>query len=461
MREKLASRLGFILLSAGCAIGLGNVWRFPYIVGQNGGGWFVLLYLFCLALVGFPILVMEFSAGRAAQRSVVKLHCALTPASRVWRLHGFAGFLGNLMLMMFYTTVTGWMVIYFLKTAGGAFAGMEPDAVGAAFNAMLGDAGTQILAMLAVTLGSATVCAIGLQRGLERISKVMMLFLLALIVVLAVHSVMLGGAMKGVAFYLVPDFGRMREVGVAKVVVEAMNHAFFTLSIGIGSMAIFGSYVDRRRTLTGEGLHVCVLDTLVALCAGLIIIPACFAFDVAPGQGPGLVFVTLPNVFNHMAGGRVWGTLFFVFMSFAALTTVLAVFENILACICDLTGWGRRRACIVLAVAIPLLSLPCIFGFNRWAAFRPFGPGSCVLDLEDFFVSNILLPIGGFLFALYCCHRYGWGWRSFLAEANAGSGPRLPEGGLAERVLRVYCAYVLPVIILGIFVLGLVSKFCG
>ena len=453
MREKLASRLGFILLSAGCAIGIGNVWRFPYVTGQSGGGWFVLLYLVFLALLGVPVLVMEFAVGRAAQRSLAKAHEALTPERRPWRAHGVAGVLGNVVLMMFYTTVTGWMVLYFLKTAGGAFAGASPEGVGAAFGAMLGDPWEQAAAMAGVCVGAAAVCAVGLQKGLERVTKWMMLALLALIAVLAVNSVLLDGAGEGLRFYLVPDFARMRSVGVLAVVANAMNQAFFTLSLGIGAMAIFGSYIGRERTLLGEAVNVAALDTVVAICAGLVIIPACFAYGVEAGQGPGLVFVTLPNVFNHMAGGRLWGSLFFLFMSFAALSTVLAVFETVIAGIRDYTGWSRGRACAVIAVAMPVLSLPCVLGFSAWSAFQPFGEGSNVLDLEDFLVSDVLLPLGSLAFALYCCHRYGWGWERFLAEANAGAGAKFPAWA------RRYCAYVLPLVIVTIFVLGFVRRF--
>jgi len=453
-RERLASRLGFILLSAGCAIGLGNVWRFPYIAGQNGGGWFVALYLVFLAIIGLPILIMEFAAGRASQRSIAKLHKALTPERPAWGFHGVAGTVGCIVLMMFYTTVTGWMLVYFCKSAAGSFTGLEPAQIGAAFGGMLADPWTQLAAMLVVTLSSVVVCAAGLQRGLERVTKWMMLCLLVMIVALAFNSLTLPGADKGLAFYLIPDFARMRSVGIAKVVVEAMNHAFFTLSIGIGSMAIFGSYIDKRHTLLKEALQVASIDTVVALVAGLVIIPACFAFSLEAAQGPGLVFVTLPNVFNHMAGGRFWGSLFFLFMSCAALTTVLAVFECIIACLRDYTGWSRLRACAVVAAAIPVLSIPCILGFNAWSGFMPFGKGSCVLDLEDFIVSNLLLPLGGLAFAVYCCHRCGWGWRNFLDEVNAGKGLKL--GG---TLVSVYCRFILPIVVLGIFIVGLLAKF--
>jgi len=453
MREKLSSRLGFILLSAGCAIGIGNVWRFPYVTGQSGGGWFVLLYLFFLISLGLPVMVMEFAVGRAAQRSIAGAHAVLTPGRPAWRLHGAAGTLGLVLLMMFYTTVSGWMVLYFLKTVAGTFVGQSPEAIGSAFGSMLADPVQQTAATVCVCFGSVAVCAFGLQGGLERVTKGMMLALLALIVVLAVNSVFLDGAEKGLRFYLVPDFARMRSVGLGTVVANAMNQAFFTLSLGIGAMTIFGSYIGRERTLLGEAAHVTVLDTVVALCAGLIVIPACFAYGVEPGQGPGLIFVTLPNVFNHMPGGRLWGSLFFLFMCFAALSTVLAVFEAIIASVRDYAGWSRRRASALVAAAMPLLSLPCVFGFNVWSRFQPLGKGSCVLDLEDFLVSDLLLPLGALAFAFYCAHRFGWGWRRFLDESNAGCGLRFPVG------LRVYCGYVLPLVILSVFAVGLVRRF--
>ena len=421
MREKLSSRIGFIFLSAGCAIGLGNVWRFPYVAGKSGGGWFVLFYLVSLALLGIPILAMEFAAGRAAQRSIAKMHSALVPEKRAWRLHGVAGFVGNLVLMMFYTVVTGWMLIYFCRMAAGRFDGLDTAGIGAAFNAMLGDPVAMGTAAVVVTAMAAAVCSIGLQKGVERVSKVMMGMLLALIVVLAVRSVLLPGAGKGVAFYLVPDFAKVREIGVGNVFVEAMN--------------------------------VAALDTSVALAAGLIVIPACFAFGIEPAQGPGLVFVTLPNVFNSMPLGRLWGSLFFAFMGFAALTTVLAVFENVVACIMDYFGLGRRGACAAAALLISVLSMPCVLGFNVWSSFEPFGKGTCVLDLEDFVVSDILLPLGSLAFAVFCTRRYGWGWKNFLAEVNAGEGWPFPAR------LRLYCAYGIPLIILSLFVTGLLRRF--
>ena len=433
------------------------------MAGQNGGGWFVAIYLACLVLIGLPILVMEFAAGRASQRSIAQCHEVVTPDKPIWRAHGVAGLLGCTLLMMFYTTVTGWMNIYFVKSAAGVFESLKAEAVGAEFPRMLASPLPMLAAMLSVTLVSTVVCAIGLRRGVERVTKWMMLCLLVLIVALAANSLYLdiknsGGT--GAGFYLMPDFARMKSIGIVKVVTEAMNQAFFTLSLGIGSMLIFGSYIGRDRTLLGEGLHVALLDTAVAISAGLIIIPACFAYNVNPGQGTGLIFVTLPNVFLNMPLGRLWGSLFFVFMSFAALTTVIAVFEAILACLMEYFGWSRVKAGIATGAGVAVLSVPCVLGFNVWSGFHPLGAGSCVLDLEDFIVSNLLLPLGGLAFVLYCCHRCGWGWKGFTDEANAGEGPKIPVGrSFAATAMRVYCAYLLPAAVLLIFVLGIVDKF--
>ena len=466
-RETLGSRLGFILLSAGCAIGIGNVWRFPWLAGQYGGAWFVLAYLLCLALLGLPVLTMEFAMGRAARRSPVLLYQALGRPG--WRWHGAVSLLGNVLLMMYYTTVAGWMLSYFAFSAAGAFAGLDAASVGAKFASTLASPALQVGPLALVVAAGFAVCAVGLRGGLERVTKWLMLALLALMVLLAVHSVLLPntaettlpdgttatvGALDGLRYFLVPDASAVAARGGWLVLLrEAMNQAFFTLSLGIGSMAIFGSYVNRDRALPGEALRVTLLDTLVALCAGLIVIPACFAFGVEPGAGPGLLFVTLPNVFGGMAAGRLWGSLFFVFMSFAAFSTVLAVFENILACVRDLTGWTRRRAAPLCAVALFLLSLPCALGWSLLAGFHPLGPDSGVLDLEDFLVSNLILPIGALAYAVFCCHRFAWGWDAFSAEANTGRGLRLPAW------MRPYCAYILPLLILVVFLLGLVHVF--
>ena len=453
MREKLSSRLGFILLSAGCAIGLGNVWRFPYVAGQDGGGCFAAFYLLFSLVLGIPVLMMEFAAGRAAQRSIARLHETLTPEKRLWRGHGVLGLVGSICILIFYTTITGWTLLYFLKMASGALAGLTPDGVGAVFDAMLADPGQQIGAMAAACAIAAIVCAAGLQSGLERVAKWMMLALLLLIVALAVNSVLMDRDGRGVRFFLLPDISRMRSVGVLKVAVDAMNQSFYSLSLGIGCMSIFGSYIGKEKTLLGEAVNVAVLDTLVAVFAGLIIIPACFAHGVELGQGPGLVFVALPNVFNQLPCGRLWGSLFFLFISFAALTSVFAVFENIVACIRDCTGWGRVTTCALTGVGLVILSVPCVLGFNVWSAFHPFGGETNVLDLEDFLVSNCMFPLGSIAFAVYCCHRFGWGWKRFSDEANAGQGPKVAAW------MRPYCAYVLPLIILSIFIIGLVDRF--
>ena len=450
MGERLSSRLGFIFISAGCAIGLGNVWRFPYVAGANGGGVFVAIYLGFLLVLGVPLLTMEFAAGRAARRSMACLHRELAPRHRAWRLQAGACVLGNALLMMFYTVVTGWMLVYCCRTAAGSFAHQDPAAIADAFHAMLARPGTMALATLAVTTLAALVLAAGVVKGLERMSKWMMGSLLVLIVVLAVRSLSLPGAARGVRFLLSPDLATARSIGWVKVVTAAMNQAFFTLSLGIGAMAVFGGYIGRERRLMGEALNVAALDTFVAVVAGLVIMPATFAYGLEPGQGPALVFVTLPNVFAHMPLGRLWGALFFLFMAFAALTTVLAVFENLLAAIRDWWGLGRLRAALVLALAMPLLAMPCVLGFNRWAAFTPLGPGTNVLDLEDYVVSNLLLPLGALAFALFCTRRWGWGWEAFLAEANAGTaGARFP------RWLRVYATWVLPAVVLAVLLLGL------
>lgn len=449
-REQLGSRLGFILLSAGCAIGIGNVWKFPYMVGQYGGGAFVLIYLFFLVILGIPVMTMEFAMGRAGQRSPARLYQQLEPKGSKWHLHGYVAMAGNYILMMFYTSVAGWMLDYFVRTAGGQFVGADTDGVAAKFSQMLGDPLRMTLFMGIIVVVGFLVCSFSLQKGLERITKWMMVALLVIMVVLAINSVCTAGGSQGLRFYLVPDLARMKKVGIGNVVAGAMNQAFFTLSLGIGAMAIFGSYIGKERALMGESARVAALDTLVALCSGLIIFPACFAYGVQPDSGPSLIFITLPNIFNHMPLGRVWGSLFFVFMSFAAFSTVLGVFENIVSCTMDLSGWSRKKACLFNGILMLLLSMPCVLGFNVLSKFQPLGPGTGVLDLEDFVVSNLLLPLGSLIFIFFCTSRYGWGWKNFTKEANTGKGLKV------QRWMRGYMCYVLPVLVAVILVLGLI-----
>ena len=448
-REKLGSRMGFIVLSAGCAIGIGNVWRFPYITGLYGGSAFVLFYLFFLFTMGIPVMTMEFAVGRASRRSIIKSFTKLEKPGAKWHLHGYLGMAGNYLLMMFYTTVAGWMLYYFYQMLTGRFTGKSPEQVGAMFQDMLSEPLVLTVSMVVVVAAGILICSMGLQKGVERITKIMMSLLLVIIVVLAVHGLTLEGSMEGVKFYLLPDFQRMKQVGIWETVTAAMNQAFFTLSLGIGSMAIFGSYIDKKRTLLGEAVNIAVLDTFVALVSGLIIFPTCFAFGISPDAGPQLIFVTLPNVFNSMAGGRIWGTLFFVFMTFAAFSTILAVFENIISCCMDLFHWSRKKACLVNLAALIVLSLPCVLGYNLWSAFQPLGEGSAVLDLEDFAVSNVILPIGSLCYLLFCVTRYGWGFDHYLEEANTGTGLKMPKG------LRFYLSYILPVLLVFLIVLGL------
>lgn len=449
-REQLGSRLGFILLSAGCAIGIGNVWKFPYMVGQYGGGAFVLIYLFFLVILGIPVMTMEFAMGRAGQRSPARLYQQLEPKGSKWHLHGYVAMAGNYILMMFYTSVAGWMLDYFVRTAGGQFVGADTDGVAAQFSQMLGDPLRMTLFMGIIVVVGFLVCSFSLQKGLERITKWMMVALLVIMVVLAINSVCTAGGSQGLRFYLVPDLARMKKVGIGNVVAGAMNQAFFTLSLGIGAMAIFGSYIGKERALMGESARVAALDTLVALCSGLIIFPACFAYGVQPDSGPSLIFITLPNIFNHMPLGRVWGSLFFVFMSFAAFSTVLGVFENIVSCTMDLSGWSRKKACLFNGILMLLLSMPCVLGFNLLSKFQPLGPGTGVLDLEDFVVSNLLLPLGSLIFIFFCTSRYGWGWKNFTKEANTGKGLKV------QRWMRGYMCYVLPVLVAVILVMGLI-----
>ena len=460
-RETFASRLGFVLISAGCAIGLGNVWRFPFIVGQYGGAAFVLIYLFFLFVMGLPIMAMEFAVGRASRKSIAVSFHALEPAGSKWHWYSLFGMAGNYMLMMFYTTVAGWMLIYFAKMASGTFTGLDAAGMEAVFSGMLAQPGLMLAGMTLVVLLCMGICSRGLQNGVERITKYMMLALLFLLFALAVRSVTLPGAGEGLAFYLKPDFSKLAEdasgafsfARLGEVVFAAMGQAFFTLSLGIGAMAIFGSYIGKERRLLGEALNVTLLDTFVAFVSGLVIFPAAFAFGITPDAGPSLIFVTLPNVFNAMPGGRLWGALFFIFLSFAALSTVIAVFENILSCCMDLFGWSRKKACLINAIALLILSLPCALGFNLLSGIHPLGGSSNFLDLEDFLVSNIILPVGSLIFLLFAVSKRGWGWENFMAEANAGRGLKV------KNWMRGYMTYILPFLFLGIFLIGLVTYF--
>ena len=452
-RETFASRLGFIFLSAGCAIGLGNVWRFPFITGQYGGAAFVLIYILFLLLFAMPIMVMEFAVGRASKQSVSRSFAVLQPKNKIWSLWGYAGWIGNCILMMFYTTVTGWMISYTYYSAVGTFAPLDTEAVGGFFNTLLTDPEELVSWMSVAVLIGAAICWAGLRNGVERITKIMMFGMLIIMFALAMRSVTLEGAEKGLEFYLKPDFGKLVSQGLGTTLYAALGQAFFTLSLGIGSMAIFGSYIEKDRSLFGESILVTGLDTLVALTAGLIIFPACFAYNVKPDAGPGLIFVTLPNMFNQMPNGQIWGTLFFLFMSFAALSTVVAVFETIVACFMDAWHWSRHKSTIAMAVLVFVFSIPCALGFNKWAGFQPLGPGSGVLDLEDFIVSNNLLPIGSVIYLLFCVTRYGWGWDNFVAEADLGKGLKFP------KFLRAYFTYVVPVIMLIIIFVGYYQTF--
>lgn len=452
-RERLGSRLGFILLSAGCAIGIGNVWRFPYIAGEYGGGAFVLFYILFLVAFGVPVMTMEFAVGRASRQSAVRSFQVLEKKGSRWHLHGGLAFAGNLLLMMFYTTVAGWMLHYFYLSVTGKYMGMNPAGVAGVFGGMLGDWKTMMFWMALVVAAGMGICAIGLQNGVERITKWMMGALIVIMVVLAVHSVLMRGGAEGLRFYLIPDFGRMMEKGIGATMVAAMNQAFFTLSLGIGAMAIFGSYIDKKHSLLGEAVRIAGLDTFVAITAGLIIFPACFAYGVNPDSGPSLIFVTLPNIFANMSGGRIWGSLFFLFMSFAAFSTVLAVFENIMSMTMELFHFNRKKGAVINMVVVFILSVPCVLGFNLWSGFEPLGSGTGVLDLEDFLVSNLILPIGSLVYLLFCVSRWGWGFERYLAEANEGEGMKMPGG------LRWYLTWVLPVVVGFIFIQGLIGYF--
>ncbi len=445
-RENLSSRFGFILLSAGCAIGLGNVWRFPYITGKYGGAGFVIIYLLFLIILGLPIMAMEFAIGRGSKQNIGLSLKTLEPAGTKWHWYGPFAIAGNYLLLMFYTTITGWLLYYFYSSATGAFNGVDTAFVNTYFSELLASPFQQIFWMLLAIVIVFLIVIQGLKNGVEKFTKWMMVCLLFLIIILAIHSIFLPNATEGISFYLKPSFTNLKEAGLGEGIYAALGQAFFTLSLGIGAMSIFGSYIDKSRTLAGESVRIIALDTFVAIMSGLIIFPACSSFGVEAGSGPSLLFITLPNIFAQMKGGMVWGALFFLFMAFAALSTLITVSENIVSYWIDCKGWNRKKACLVNAIAIAILSLPCILGFNVLSGFQPFGPGTGVLDLEDFFVSNLLLPIGSLIFLLFCTSRYGWGWKNFLNEANEGVGLKYPKW------IRIYVSYILPLIVL--FVMG-------
>lgn len=450
-REGFQSRLGFILVSAGCAIGIGNVWRFPYVAGQNGGGVFVLLYLIFLLGMGVPVLTMELAVGRASRKSAVLGYQALEKPGSKWHIHGWFCILGCYMLMMYYTTVSGWMVSYFFKFAAGVFRpGMSAEESGAVFSELLASPGEMGIWMALTVILGFLVCSMGLRKGLERISKIMMSALLILIVVLAVHSILLSGASEGISFYLVPSLEKVKSVGITTVVTEAMNQSFFTLSLGIAAMEIFGSYMTKDNSLPGEAVRICALDTFVAIMSGLIIFPACFSYGVQPDAGPSLIFITLPNVFVNMAGGRIWGALFFLFMTFASFSTVMAVFENLISFCVDMFGLERKSAVLINGAIVLIASLPCVLGYNIWSNLHLIG-GRDVLDSEDFIVSNLLLPIGSLIYLLFCVTRFGWGFDRYMEECNQG------EGLTFSKKLKPYFQFVLPVLIIVIIIQGLIG----
>lgn len=448
-RESFKSRLGFLLVSAGCAIGIGNVWRFPYVVGENGGGIFVLFYLLFLVAMGLPVLTMELAVGRGSRKSAVLAYKELEKPKSKWHIHGWFAILGCYVLMMYYTTVSGWMVSYFYKFVTGEFkAGMDVDATGSVFSDLLADPKQMGFWMILTVIVGFIVCSRGLQNGLERISKIMMTALLVLIVVLAVHSITLSGAGEGLRFYLIPNLSTVEKVGIGNVISAAMNQAFFTLSLGVAAMEIFGSYMSKNLALAGEGVRICALDTFVAVMSGLIIFPACFSYGVEVTSGPKLIFVTLPNVFVNMAGGRIWGSLFFLFMTFASFSTVIAVFENIMSFAMDMFGWSRNKTAIINCIIILIASLPCVLGYNVWSDLHLIG-GRDVLDSEDFLVSNLLLPLGSLIYLLFCVTKWGWGFDNYIEEVNTGSGLKM------SRKLKPYFQFVLPVLILIILIQGL------
>ena len=452
-RETFGSRLGFILVSAGCAVGIGNVWKFPYMCGQFGGAAFILIYLVFLLIMGIPVMVCEFGVGRASRHSVAAAYETLEPQGTKWHITKWIGIIGCYFLMMFYTTVGGWMLYYCVRSFSGDFVGADMETVSAGFSDMLGNMPLMTFWTILICIIGFGVCAFGIQKGIEKVSKFMMTALLLIMIVLAIHSVMMKGAGAGIRFYLIPDFKQMAEIGIGNVIFGAMSQAFFTLSIGIGAMLIFGSYMEKDQRLFGEAVNITVLDTVVALMAGFIIIPACFAYGIEPGAGPSLIFITIPNIFAQVAGGRVWGGLFFLFLSFAAFTTLVAVFENIISFDMDLFGWSRKKSTLVSLILIIILSMPCVMGFNVLAGFTPLGEGSTIMDLEDFIVSNNLLPLGSLGYVLFCTKKNGWGWSSFLEEINQGEGWKFPSG------IKGYMSYGLPLLIIIIYLKGYYDKF--
>lgn len=452
-RESLGSRLGFILLSAGCAIGIGNVWRFPYITGQYGGGFFVLIYILFLVIMGVPIITMEYAVGRASGKSILPAFRKLEPEGSKWHLWGYVAMAGNYVILMFYSGVAGWLLYYFYLMVKGTFTGMDTDAIQETYDTMMGSPHILIISMLIVMVMTVAICAGGLQNGVEKISKYMMIALLLLMVVLGVRSLTLPGAAEGVSFYLKPSIENMEKAGIWNVVYAALNQSFFTLSIGMGGMEIFGSYIDKKRSLTGEAVIVASLDTFVALVAGLIVFPACFAYGISPDAGPSLIFLTLPRVFSTMPGGRIWGSLFFLFLFFAAESTMIGVFENDVSFFIDLKGMDRKKAALIAGTVITIGSIPCALGFNVWSSFQPLRAGNTVMDMEDFFVSNICLPVGSFIFTLFCSMKYGWGFKNYISEVNTGNGLKMTEK------LSWYFKYVLPVLVGFLALYGIITYF--
>ena len=452
-RENLGSRLGFILLSAGCAIGIGNVWRFPYMAGQNGGGLFVLIYLLFLVILGIPVMTMEYAMGRSTRKSILSAYRELEPKGSKWHIMGYFAIAGNYVLLMFYSIVSGWILHYFYRMVTGTFVGADSDTIAAVFGDMMGSPATLITFMVITMAITVLTCSIGLQNGVERITKVMMIALIVIMVVLGFHSLLLPGAAEGVAFYLLPSPENIQKAGLGNVIYGALNQSFFTLSLGMGGMEIFGSYIGKERSLAGEAIVVAGLDTFVAIVAGLIVIPACFTYGIEPGAGPSLIFLTLPNVFANLPGGQFWGSMFFLFLYFAALSTMIGVFENDVSFSIDLLGLDRKKAALIAGAVITIGSIPCALGFNVWSAFQPLKAGNCVMDLEDFFVSNLVLPIGSLVCCLFCTWKYGWGFDNYLEEANTGDGLKVHPG------LRFYFKYILPLIIAFIVCYGIISYF--